>query len=362
MPANDSAAARLRHWLLEGPAQLRSGEHAGGVAGSFDAQGRAGYVYGEITGYYLHWLADLAGGAAADGGRGADAAARREGGAARAAAAVAWCERQFMQGVPPTRIHLAPAAADWRNDAIFLFDLAMLAGGLGRAIRHGLVARPDALCARLGAALAKFVHDGRLLPLLRLRGEEPLPDRWSTRLDNFEVKAATRVLMLARVATLPDVLVNACEALVAERAPQAASAPVELLHPTLYYVEGVLAADRAGWDGTAPLLSRMLALANADGALPEAPDAPGVWRSDVLAQALRAGVVLRAHGVPGAPEAARLDAMAAALAARVDAQGAIAFRTDAEPLANTWCAMFAEQALRWHASGPGTAPDPQDLV
>ena len=53
------AAARLRGWLLEGPAQLRTGEHAGGVAGSFDAQGRAGYVYGEITGYYLHWLADL---------------------------------------------------------------------------------------------------------------------------------------------------------------------------------------------------------------------------------------------------------------------------------------------------------------
>ena len=166
--------------------------------------------------------------------------------------------------------------------------------------------------------------------------------------------------MLAEVAPVPVVVVDACNAFVAERAPRAAQAPVELLHPTLYYVEGVLAAQRESWAGTAPLLARMLALANADGALPEGPDVAGVWRSDVLAQALRVGVVLRAHDVQGAPQRARLDAMADALAARVDAQGAIPFRTDAPPLANVWCAMFAEQALRWHASS--SAPDTADLV
>lgn len=337
------AAARLRGWLLEGPAQLRTGEHAGGVAGSFDAQGRAGYVYGEITGYYLHWLADLG----------------REH-AARAQAAVAWCEKQFAQGVPPTRIHLVPTPGDWRNDATFLFDLAMLAGGLGRAIAHGLVEVPHALVAKLGSALAGFVDDGRLVPLRRLRGEAPLPDRWSTRLDNYEVKAATRVLMLARVAALPAPLVAACEALVAERAPQAAQAPVEMLHPTLYYAEGVLAADARYWAGVSPLLARLLKLANAEGALPESPDAPGVWRSDVVAQALRVGVLLQRHGVPGAPSRTRLDALAEVLVARVAADGSIPFRSDAPPLANTWCAMFAEQALRWHAQDG--ALDPADLV
>ena len=346
MDACLSAAARLRHWLLDGPAQLREGEHAGGVVGSFDAQGRAGYVYGEITGYYLHWLADLPG----------ELAPR----AARAAAAVAWCERQFARGVPQTRIPLVAVEPDWRNEALFLFDLAMLAGGLGRAIHHRLVPVPAALCARLGEVLTEFVRDGRLLPLQRLRGEAPLPDRWSTRLDNFEVKAATRILMLAAETELPSAVVDACRAFVAERAPRAAQAPVELLHPTLYYIEGVLAAQREAWPGTAPLLVRLLALANDEGALPEAPDAPGVWRSDVLAQALRAGVLLRAHDVPGAPARERLDTLARALAARVDAQGAIPFRSDAPPLANVWCAMFAEQALRWHASG--SAPDPQDLV
>jgi hypothetical protein len=344
--ATMDAARRLRHWLLEGPAQLRGGEHAGGVAGSFDAQGRAGYVYGEITGYWLHWRAGLDG--------------EREARARRAAAAVAWCERQFAQGVPPTRIHLGAADADWRNDATFLFDLAMLAGGIGRAVQHGLVPVPQALCARLGAALAGFVQGGELVPLRRLRGDAPLPDRWSTRLDNYEVKAATRILMLAAVAEVPDAVVQACDALVAERAPRAAQAPVELLHPTLYYLEGVLAARPLHWPGVAPLLARMLALANADGALPEAPEVPGVWRSDVLAQALRVGAFLRDRHVPGAPEAARLDAMARNLAARVGEDGSIPFRTDAPPLANTWCAMFAEQALRWHAAAG--AVDPLDLV
>lgn len=340
------AATRLRQWLLDGPAQLHAGEHAGGVAGSFDASGRAGYVYGEITGYYLHWLAGLEG----------DDTSR----ARRATAAVAWCERQFANGVPPTRIHLGVAEPDWRNDATFFFDLAMLAGGLGRAIESGLVVRPDALCARLGKALSEFVVDGALVPLRRLRGEEPLPDRWSTRLDNYEVKAATRVLMFAAVASLPAALVQACEAFTAQRAALAASAPVELLHPTLYYVEGVFATHARHWLGTAPLLARMLALENDDKALPESPDVPGIWRSDVLAQALRAGVFLRHHGVAGAPDPARLEAMAFALAARVDADGTIPFRTDAPPLANTWCAMFAEQALRWHADA--AAPDGRDLV
>jgi hypothetical protein len=346
METADTAAARLRHWLLEGPAQLRGGEHAGGVAGSFDAHGRAGYVYGEITGYYLHWLAGLPG--------------ERTPRAVRAAAAVGWCERQFARGLPSTRIALIATEPDWRNDAVFLFDLAMLAGGVARAVAHGLVPVPAEWCESLGAALAGFVHDGRLQPLRRLRHEAVLPDRWSTRPDNFTVKAATRILMLSAVTSLPVAVVDACRALVAERAPLAAQAPVELLHPTLYYLEGVLAAERAWWPGAAPLLARMLALANADHALPEAPDAPGVWRSDVLAQALRVGVLLQAHGVPGAPPRARLDALAQALAARVDAQGAIPFRTDAPPLANVWCAMFAEQALRWHATS--AAPDPQDLV
>ena len=52
-----NAASRLQHFLLDGGAQLVAGDERGGVAGTLDAHRRPAYVYGEITGYYLHWLA-----------------------------------------------------------------------------------------------------------------------------------------------------------------------------------------------------------------------------------------------------------------------------------------------------------------
>jgi hypothetical protein len=260
-------------------------------------------------------------------------------------------------------VPLLPAAPDWRNEAVFLFDLAMLAGGVARAVRAGLVPLPGTLVARLGEELSRLVQDDRLRPLRALRAAVDLPDRWSTRLDRFELKAATRVLMLAEVAPLPPAVVVACHALAEQRAPEAAQAPVELLHPTLYYLEGLLACDPRHWPGAAPLLARVLALDNGRGELPESPHAPGVWRSDVIAQALRVGIMLRARGVPGAPVAAALERLAAALVPRVAADGAIAFRPDAQPpLPNVWCAMFAEQALRWHAGGDAADRDPGDIV
>lgn len=343
------AADALRRWLLHGPAQLRAGEHAGGVVGSLDAAGRAGYVYGEITGYYLHWLAGL-----------------EEPGATRAAhaqAAIDWCERQFAAGVPPTRVYLTGAPPDWRNAAVFLFDLAMLAGGIARAVRAGLVELPRPLLAHLTAELERLVVDGELTPLRRLDATTTLPDRWSTRFDRFELKAVTRVLMLQELGELPPALHAACLRCVTRRAPEAAGAPVEWLHPTLYFLEGVLACDRTPWPGAAALLQRVLAFDNGRGELPEAPDSTAVLRSDVMAQALRVGVVLQRHGSAGAPTPAQLDRLATALAARVTPEGALAFRPDVEPpLPNVWCAMFAEQALRWHAADPAAPPAPELIV
>ena len=52
-----TTAQALRDWLIDGPAQLDSGPEAGAVAGTIEPSGAVHYVYGEITGYYLHWLA-----------------------------------------------------------------------------------------------------------------------------------------------------------------------------------------------------------------------------------------------------------------------------------------------------------------
>jgi hypothetical protein len=98
-------------------------------------------------------------------------------------------------------------------------------------------------------------------------------------------------------------------------------------------------------------LQRCLHLQHADGSLPEAEHGSALPRSDVIAQALRIGLLLRAGNVPDAPSDDVLHRLAQALIARVDAHGRIPFVPDnagaAQP--NVWCGLFAEQALRWYA-------------
>ena len=47
----------IASWLLDGPALVRDGPHAGAVAGVVGTSGTIAYVYPEIAGYYLQWLA-----------------------------------------------------------------------------------------------------------------------------------------------------------------------------------------------------------------------------------------------------------------------------------------------------------------
>ncbi|MBN8482336.1 MAG: hypothetical protein J0L88_12175, partial [Xanthomonadales bacterium] len=51
-------AAKLRRFLTGPGIQVAEGRHAGAVIGALDDAGRARYAYPEITGYYLHWLAE----------------------------------------------------------------------------------------------------------------------------------------------------------------------------------------------------------------------------------------------------------------------------------------------------------------
>jgi hypothetical protein len=91
-------------------------------------------------------------------------------------------------------------------------------------------------------------------------------------------------------------------------------------------------------------------LQNADGSLPESESGSKLKRSDIIAQALRVGLLLRQRGIVNSPSDHSLDLLADALLGRVADDGSIVFDPAAptrEP--NVWCAMFAEQALRWYA-------------
>lgn len=343
-PLVDSAhhtANSLRAWLLHGPAQLRGGEQAGGVAGTVGADGRPLYVYAEITGYYLSWLADIA--------DGADGALVR----ACTQRALDWAAYHFAAPghAPPTRIHLAAIDPDWRNNAVFFFDLAMLVRGIDAVTEAGLASPPDSLRRVLHEHLQQFVVDGALRPAVQTRGTRALPPRWSTLGGPFLVKASSRLARSARHAALPDVLATACENESDRWAAQAAELDLGMLHPTLYFAEGLLLSrpDRA--EAIAQLLRRCLATQRSDGSLPEtAGDVDGKARNDILAQALRVGLLLRELGANGAPAQGDIDRLAATLIARVDARGFLPFNADTAAQANVWGTMFAEQALRWYAA------------
>ena len=151
---------RIERWLIDGPAQQRTGPHAGAVAGWVGPDGRAEYVYPEITGYYLQWLAWIA---------------RRRGvhGAliARADAAQRWLVAwAATDDDPPTRRYLRCSPHDWRNDTVFVFDLAMVLRGLGSAHHVGLIAPNVALIRRLGDLCSALIGaDGRFDACVRNR-------------------------------------------------------------------------------------------------------------------------------------------------------------------------------------------------
>ena len=329
------AAARLRHLLLHGPVQLREGSMAGGVAGVLIAGEQPLYVYGEITGYYLHWLATPNN--------------DREQCQRAAQLAVDWLTRYLAQQPrPPTRVYLHAAAEDWRNQAFFAFDLAMVAGGYARCIHHGLVDVDQSLVQRLDVLLQAFITDDLLKVVLIHGDKSALPQRWSTQGGPFTAKTASRILLLNAVMPLQQPLVQLCQRQLQHYAAMAAGLPPEMLHPTLYAFEGMVLAERPEWDAIAHGLERLLLLQAEDGSLPEAADNLSLRRNDVAAQALRLALLLEARLGDKVRFDAVIHQLAQWLCVQVGVDGTLPFAPGHPP--NSWCTMFAEQALRLYVA------------
>ena len=334
------ARARLAAWLLDGPAQLRDGQHAGAVAGVLLSPNAPTYVYPEITGYYLQWLAWRA-------YAGDDAHAL----AARAAAAQAWLARWAAEPAPRTRVYLV-AREDWRNGALFQFDLAMVLRGIASAADAGLILPDDRLVARLDALLLRLRAADETLSACRARDHRTeLPQRWSTQGGAFLAKAAAGVLAAARLPGVSPALMDAAQRTLDRAQRDLAARPHDEAHPLLYAIEGLLAGAkhvgaRLALPAAAASLDRLLAARDAAGYPREHARENGQPRNDVLAQALRAGCMLSALDIAAAPAQGTLRALGDVLAQRATAEGALSFSpATATREVNVWATMFSEQAL-----------------
>ena len=270
---------------------------------------------------------------------------------------------------PPTRIHLAPNDADWRNEAVFCFDIAMVLRGLAAAAGERLLEPDPALIAGLVAQLRTLVGaDGAFDAYMPRERGTVLPKRWSTRRGGFLAKAAAGVIVAAgTLRGIPPDLVAAAEATFDDSLRAALDAPHDEVHPLLYTFEGILNLPEhprfaAMLPPLATQMNALLGIAREAGGVPEAlapaPASAGRARFDVLAQTLRAGYWLERHRPHDPPDRVGRARLRHALVDRIKPNGAIPFSTGAEAaLDNVWATMFAEQALR--LTEPGRVGPPR---
>ena len=343
----ERADGSLAAWLRN-VAQCQAGPHDGAIAGCISVSGTPSYVYPEIAGYYLTWLAWRV---TRDGHDGEDAE--------RARAVQRWLAKWLAMPGLPTRVHFDGTSGDWRNHALFCFDLAMVLRGLAAAGRAGLLSPDPAVVEGVCRALTRLVAaDGALDPCVANGPSGPIPDRWSTRRGPFLAKAAAGILRAATILDVPAELQSAAEQTFTMSLSPLAREPHRETHPLLYAFEGVLdMPQHPRFNDALPSVSAqfdiLLAYASHDAHLPESlcsATSSGPARMDVMAQTLRIGYLLAAHRPQDPPDRVGLTRLRQSLARQVRPGGGVAFAKSAAPAqANVWATMFADQALAFAA-------------
>ena len=274
----------------------------GAIAGWLNEHDEPAFAYPEITGYYLSWLASLA--------RLQPEIDTRP----AALAAVEWLQTITSFDHPPATRYYFDDSDDWRNDATFTFDLAMMCRGL-HAVRGMVPERPRKQL--LQKLLRHVLPPGNSLPVfINARGE--LPDRWSTRPGPFQLKTAAALMPF-------------------ERHPA--------IWSTFYRFRGRILEEVDSGELHAACLAASAEVANCVEALFACIDDT---RSDVIAQGLRLGCALRSFGfLQGRAWSNRLEELRFRLETFVSESGAISFRSGGyRPTHfNTWATIFAYQCF-----------------
>jgi hypothetical protein len=348
----------IENWLLRSGIQITDGAQRGGIGGWLDRDGRPEFVDLEIAGYYLTATAWLSSGAACSSSH----VETIESGASRAAD---WVASLLTRQVdPPTRLYLSQQPTDWRNGAVFSFDLAMAARGIAATMQPGDRSGRRQALAALCARIDRISSDADVMASHEsVCGSTTLPEHWSTRPGPHHLKAAAAILRLpGRIAsgTLIGLAQETCEYWT--HALWTDAWPCQEVQSLLYGLEGMLILsgkrDGQGLQIVERLFVRLMEDVQAsDGTLPESIHG-GIVRSDVLAEALRVGLLLRGRGyLTGSAWEDRLDRLADALLRFVRPDGAVLFSHD-QAIADTRSTLFALQALYLSARKDMREPAP----
>jgi len=309
--AIENVIQRIDGWLAREPVFcLSSGAVAGVTRGN-----EVVYWYGEIAGYYLSYLAGFMA-ETSNLQKITAQAARRVGN---------WLQEQWRDEPAPTRVYPC-ATADWRNDHVFAFDLAMILQGLAAVHRSGIGVWG-------GQQIADYIKtkliDGRgdLRAIAGNSTGKP-PSGWSSRIDGYQLKAAAGMIDWGREFNDP-VLSELGERIVQHLGNGGGSDWSHLpLHPRLYAQEGALRCGLTSADSTAVTMNEILVSINI-----------ATERTDTIAQLLR---LVLLSGMRGQC----VDTLVLRLLQSIDSDGSVAIHSDQlTHERNTWCAIFARQAL-----------------
>lgn len=335
--------AGLRAWLSSGACQSSAGAF---VAWLDLATGLAAYEYPEITGYALTYLAGLA-------SLSADVLGI-------STAAADWLVGRLADG------NLA-ARDGWDEEAVYLFDLAIIATGLVMIGRRIQVERYVDEGLRLSRYLRDEVSAKTLSPLGR-GGPASTRDSWSTRGLAHLGKVVQPLLLaheLGDEASRPaaERLVETVKELQDDdgRIATHPEHPV-MLHPHLYAAEGLYIWGQAVGDEDALERARA-AVAWAweqqleQGGLPRSEAGEGE-QTDATAQAVRLSLAL---GLPSAAADRGLARLVGLVRGSGEGRGLVYRPGSAALHLNTWSTLFGAQAFA--LAVPGAAPlDWRELV
>lgn len=359
----EAASHGIARWLMS-DAVLRPGAPGvgagAGVVSWIGSDGSWDGLYPEICGYYLQFAAQ----AASITGCSDDSPFR-----SAASRVATWLDVAGGESAAPlTLYHRDMAQSDWRNQCLFAFDLAIILRGLGMAEARwpGLV--PSGAIDRYAASVMRIVTNGRLASH-RLRAgamAAEVPAKWSTLSGVHHVKAAAALAGLSRPEMESVISATLCdEAAQFEREGQGR---MRELHPFLYFIEGWLTRWGQTRDAEALRIAGRAFAMLLDQVDPRSGEAPPVanainlpTRSDVLAQALRAGLVLEAAGgLQGEVRERwreRRPVLQAALLRYIAPEGAVMFDHVGNHR-NSWASMFGVQALHFLALAQASELDP----
>jgi hypothetical protein len=326
-----STATRLRAWLSSGACQAESGAFSAWVD---LATGKASYEYPEITGYALTFFAGLR------------SLSKEEHEVAERAAL--WLDERVRRG------DLA-ARDGWDNEAVYLFDVAMMATGLmafGRRVEADRFVRSGReLVAFLGEELSSGGFSA-----ISSRGPRSGRRGWSTQGLPHLAKLA-QAFLLADDGVAEDAVAALVDAVKRRQAPDGrmptdADGLTTMLHAHLYAAEGLWVwgmarGDEEALERAAAAVEWAWAQQLERGGFPRSvsdagPEAAAVEQSDVTAQAVRLvfALGLAPDGVDRA--VVRLIELSRG---RGGAAGLV-YQPDSDSVhLNTWSTLFGAQAL-----------------